>query len=299
VPATAVTVNADASRLQQVVWNLVSNAVKFTGENGTVLVELTVDERVMTLRVCDNGIGIAPDFLPYVFDRFRQADSSTSRTAGGLGLGLAIVKHIVELHGGTIGAASDGEGRGATFTVTLPLAGQPAALPAPGEATVPEVSAPPAGAAVHAASSLTIPASPAVRDAAQTDLDGVRCLIVDDDDDTRYLLRAALEDLGSRVTEAASAAEALPLAVDADVVVADLAMPGEDGYTLIRRIRELPAARGGRVPAIAVTAHATEGDRDRALAAGFDEHLAKPVEPARVVAAIHQLLTPTGSLAAH
>jgi signal transduction histidine kinase len=263
--APAEKIAGDAGRLQQVVWNLLANAVKFTPAGGRVevAVESAPDEVALVVR--DTGAGIHRDFLPYVFDRFRQADSTATRVHGGLGLGLAIVRHLVELHGGTVTAESAGEGQGATFKVTLPR-----------RAALPEAAAE-AGEGRAAAAAF---------DAAPSPLAGVRVLVVDDERDARELLPTLLEPHGARVTVAASAAEALAaLATEwADVLVADLGMPEEDGYSLIRRVRGLDG--GAELPAIALTAYAGEGHRRRALEAGFQVHLAKPVEPSELLAAV-------------
>jgi signal transduction histidine kinase/ActR/RegA family two-component response regulator len=255
-------VTGDPDRLQQVLWNLVSNAVKFTPRGGRVEVSIgrAGDHAVVTVR--DTGVGIRPEFLPLVFDRFRQADASTTRVHGGLGLGLSIVRHLVELHGGTVEAASEGEGRGATFVVRLPLA--------------------PTGAKVGA--EVGRPAPPAT-------LDGVRVLVVDDEPDTLEALGTALAGYGALVRTALSTREALD-ALDrgaVDVLVADIAMPGEDGYALLRELRGRPPDRGGRTPAAALTAYARPVDAERAMAAGFQVHLAKPVEPSDLAAVVARL----------
>ena len=271
--AGASTVNGDPARLQQVVWNLLSNAVKFTEGGGLVQVRLARAGEDVEIAVSDTGPGIAPEFLPHVFERFRQADQKTTRQHGGLGLGLAIVRHLVELHGGAVRADSPGEeGRGATFTVRLP------AMPglrreAPDE---------------HA--------RPAVRDTLPADecperLDGLRVLVVDDEADTREMLRVGLTRCGAEVTTASSAPEALEaLARGApEVLISDIGMPGEDGYELIRRVRALPPEGGGRVPAVALTAYARAEDRLRALRAGYQMHLSKPVELAELTSVIASL----------
>jgi signal transduction histidine kinase/ActR/RegA family two-component response regulator len=245
----------DPERLQQVVWNLLSNAIKFTPRGGRIEVGTAHQEGEVTLTVRDTGKGISPSFLPHVFERFRQADGTSTRSAGGLGLGLAIVRHLVELHGGRVAAASDGEGKGATFTVTLPFAASrdAAALPAEAEET--------------------------------QSLDGVRVLLVEDDVDTREALALVLAEAGARVTSVGSAAEALASLTGSspDVIVCDLGLPGEDGYALMRKLHGLGAGAGRLVPALALTAYAQERDRERALAAGFREHLAKPVSPATLL----------------
>ena len=261
----------DPDRLQQVVWNLVSNAIKFTAPRGRVSVELTRDAAQFSIRVRDTGKGIHPEFLPHVFDRFRQADSSMTRTHAGLGIGLAIARHLVELHGGSIAAESPGEGQGATFSISLPAvalgveSGQ-TARSAPAETPAPAVEA-------------------------FADVGGIRVLVVEDEPDGRELLCEALRAGGAEVADVASAAEALQR-IDAflpDVLVSDLGMPVEDGYSLLRRLRERPPERGGTLPAIAVSAYAREEDRIRASAAGFQVHLAKPFKPSELVSAVARL----------
>jgi PAS domain S-box-containing protein len=264
----------DPRRLQQVMWNLLSNSVKFTPAEGTVAVTAAREGAGVRVDVRDTGAGIAPEFLPHVFERFRQADSSTTRAHSGLGLGLAIVRHLVELHGGTVEADSPGLGGGATFRVWLPAPRPEASAPAarPGQ---PEAA--PAG-------------RPAVR------LDGRRVLVVDDDADTLSLLAAVLQGSGAQTLVAGSADTALEtfLAAVPDVLVTDIGLPGQDGYALLAAIRGLPPEAGGHVPAIALTAYARSVDRQRALAAGFQLHLAKPVDPAALVAAIATVLLPSG-----
>jgi len=251
---------ADADRLQQVVLNLLSNAVKFTPAHGRVEATLTARDSRIEITVRDNGIGIAPEFLPHIFDSFRQADASSSRTHGGLGLGLAIVKRLVELHGGQVSAQSEGEGRGTAVTVTLPVL---------------SVTSP----AVAAQSSEV---------SAATHLAGISVLLVDDHADSRELLTAFLEDLGVVVYNAASADEGLALLRKArpDVLVSDIEMPGESGYALMQKVRALPPEAGGLTPAIALTAYARPDDRMQALTAGFQAHLAKPALPEDLAAAI-------------
>jgi len=265
MPPTAVVVGGDAIRLQQIVWNVVSNAVKFTPAAGRVDVRLGSQDGQAVLRVTDSGIGIAPEFLPYVFDRFRQADSSTTRAHGGLGLGLALVSHLVEMHGGSVEAHSDGRGQGAVFTVRIRLADESEVPVAPESATR-EVRVP-------------------VR------LAGVRVLVVEDEADTRDLLAAALGHSGAEVDPAASAAEALAALRRRrpDVMVCDIGMPGEDGYSLLERVRALASEDGGLVPAIALTAYARSDDRRRALAAGFQIHLSKPVDPDELISAVARM----------
>jgi PAS domain S-box-containing protein len=264
-------VMADAGRLQQVVWNLLANAVKFTPAGGEARVRVARGEAgSVRLIVSDNGIGIRPDFLPHVFDRFRQADSSTTRAYGGVGLGLSIVRHLVELHGGTAWAESEGEGRGCTFTVELP------GLRVAGGGRRGEEESK-AGVAV-------VPEESATRGPRPAMLSGVSVLVVDDEPDALDLVRVVLEQGGARVTAAADAAAAMDALLKAcpDVLVADIGMPGEDGYQFIGRVRALGAERGA-VPAVALTAYAAESDRAQALAAGFQLHIAKPVDPAELV----------------
>jgi len=254
----------DPDRLQQVVWNLVSNAVKFTPKEGRVEVELFKVDSHARLRVKDTGKGIPPGFLPHVFDRLRQADSTSTRAHGGLGIGLAIVRHLVELHGGTVAAESGGEGKGAVFTVELPVSA----------ATGPPRLAPDSAAAQEG-----------VR------LDGVRVMVVDDEADTRDLLSFSLRNYGAEVTALGSASEALAAIQrdKPDVLVSDIGLPGDDGYSLIRKVRALDEDRGGRVPAAALTAYAKDEDRTRAIAAGFQAHVPKPVELAELASVVASL----------
>jgi PAS domain S-box-containing protein len=252
----------DPDRLQQVAWNLLSNAVKFTPSGGRVTVKVSAAPSTVNVVVSDTGIGIDADLLPYIFDRFRQADSSTTRVHGGLGLGLAIVRHLVELHGGVVHAASEGAGRGATFTVSLPAA---------------SVSAPDRHPAIGVAEEQPTP----------TRLDRLRVLVVDDDPDARDLVAEVLRRSGGVVVTAASTAEALAT-IGADrpqILVADIGMPGEDGYVLVRRLRQLDDRELASIPALALTAYAQATDRDRALAAGFQAYIAKPVDPVALVRA--------------
>ena len=263
----------DANRLQQVVWNLLSNSIKFTPVGGRIEVKLEEVGADARITVTDNGAGISEDFLPYVFDRFRQADSTFARKHGGLGLGLAIVRHLVELHGGTVYADSAGEGNGATFAATFPL------LESVDPARVKDGST----AALRPVGTL----------------DGLRVLIVDDEAEARELLSTILEQRGAEVTTAASAAEALNCLQGngrlPDVLVSDLGMPREDGFELIRKVRTLEPERGGRIPAIALTAYARSEDRARALAAGYEMHVSKPVEPAQLSNALGDLVRRTRS----
>ncbi len=261
-----VTVSGDPVRLQQVVWNLLSNAIKFTPRGGRVRVMLERVNSHVEISVSDDGAGIAPEFLPHVFDRFRQADQKTTRTHGGLGLGLSIVRHLVELHGGSVRAESEGEGRGSTFTVALPVS--------------PVNHSASQGARVHPAARDTLP-----RFECPDRLDGLRVLVVDDEHDTREMLRAGLGHCGAEVITAASAAEALAEVRESppDVLVSDIGMPGEDGYELVRQLRAMPPEGGGRVPAIALTAYARVEDRMQALRAGYQMHVPKPVELAELI----------------
>jgi len=255
----------DGGRLQQVVWNLLSNAIKFTPEGGGVEIRVGLADGRAQIVVSDTGRGIGPDFLPFVFERFRQADSATTRTHGGLGLGLAIVRQLVELHGGTVRAESPGEGQGATFTVSLPI---------------PTFQLD--GAEGHGA--------PGKVDAPS--LEGLRVLVVDDEADARESLTVVLEQCGAVVTAVASVREALGALAHQrpDILVSDIGMPEEDGYSLIEKVRVLEAAqRGGRIPAVALTAYAAPEDRRRALAAGYELHVPKPVTPEELVTAVANL----------
>ena len=260
----------DAERLQQIIWNLLSNAIKFTPAGGRVSVQLRKLENDAEISVRDSGIGIDVQFLPHVFDRFRQANSATTRVHGGLGLGLSIVRELVQLHDGTVQVHSDGEGKGSVFTVRLPLAG-------PKTPTVAE-----AGIRLDdvVEKLATLDASAVLR--------GLKILVVDDEQDTRDFVRAVLERCGSDVRTAASAQEALDFIVAnrPDFVISDVGMPGEDGFSLISKLRALPADRGGETPAVALTAYARPDDRLRLLRSGFQIHVPKPVEPAELVVAI-------------
>ena len=266
---------ADPDRMQQVVWNLLTNAVKFTPPGGRVGVTIDApDSERLRLRVSDTGQGINQKFLPYVFDRFRQADSTSTRSHGGLGIGLTIVRHIVEAHNGAVAADSLGEGHGATFTVTLPVAraSQRSDQNEP-RRNVPVMNALP------------------VRGNGTPDLSGTTVLIVDDQPDAREIVVELLKRAGATVTAAASTDECLECLPQTrpDVLVSDIAMPGRDGYELIRVLRTLPADQGGQTPAIALTAFARDEDRTRALTAGFQLHVPKPVEPVELLDAIAQL----------
>ncbi|HWS90456.1 MAG TPA: PAS domain S-box protein [Pyrinomonadaceae bacterium] len=283
-PLAAVT--GDAARLQQVVWNLLANAVKFTPAGGEVRASV---QRLLThvrIEVSDTGQGILPEFLPYAFDRFRQADMGTTRQHGGLGLGLSIVRHLVEAHGGSVHAYSAGEGLGSTFTVDLPL-------PAEAELPVPRAEAP-AAQAQGTARPGDSQTPPAAREGAAESLPPlvcVRVLVVDDDEDTLEMLTLFLRRAGAEVARAESAAAALETLerFRPDVLVADIGMPEVDGYELLRRVRALAPERGGLTPAVALTAYAGESDRARALRSGFQAHLPKPVEPAALIDAVTSL----------
>jgi PAS domain S-box-containing protein len=264
-PHTELVVTGDATRLRQIVWNVLSNGVKFTPPDGTVEVELRRVDSLAQIVVRDTGQGIPPEFLPFVFDRFRQADATTTRRYGGLGLGLAIVRHLTEAHGGTVSAESDGENRGSTFTVRLPLRETPAVRrPAPALAEVQTLQILPAG---------------------------TRILVVDDQADARELVREVLESAGARVTMATSARDALDkLGRDRfDALLADIGMPEQDGHSLIEMVRRAAGANRN-VPAVAVTAYAGVRERDRALTSGFDRHISKPIEPHLLIQAVRQVL---------
>lgn len=273
-------ISGDAGRLQQVVWNLLANAIKFTPSGGRVSVRLARAGRNVLIRVSDTGEGISTDFLPFIFDRFRQADGTSTRRHGGLGLGLAIVRHLVELHGGTVHADSEGEGRGATFTISLPLAE---------EST---------GKRRRATSKLWAREEATARINPLPSLEGVRVLLVDDDQDTLNMLAEILTGNRAAVQLASSVAEALEVLqwYKPDVLVSDLAMPCEDGYSLIAKVRALEATSGGQIPAVALTAYVRIEDRTRALAAGFNMFVPKPIEPVELVAAIANLAEPDTAL---
>lgn len=269
-----VLLTADADRLRQIVWNLVANGIKFTPRGGKVVVGATRRDSNVEIWVQDSGIGIAPEYLGRVFDRFSQADSTSTRMHGGLGIGLAIVKHLVELHGGTVSAASAGAGQGARFTVTLPLRAvrrnDGLQITAAGGATPP----------VTDVGALNVP------------LGGRRALLVEDEEDARRLLAAVLVRGGAEVKACASAREALAIMDHwwPDFLVCDIGLPGQDGVELLGQAQSLAADRGRRLPALAVTAHAAPAERHRALAAGFGQYLTKPVEPVELLAAAQQLL---------
>jgi PAS domain S-box-containing protein len=268
-------IQADVARLQQVIWNLLSNAVKFTPAGGQVRIEAICAGDDAVISVTDTGQGMAAEFVPHVFERFRQEDGATTRKTGGLGLGLAIAKHLVELHGGTVSARSDGLGKGSVFTVTLPLHGTRAA------SRLSRTSAP--GASASAAPLFTLPPDA---------LAGRRLLVIDDEADTRSYLHRVLTDRGAQVAVAESAAEGLQRALKEkpDAVICDISMPGEDGYSFIRHLRRAEDGTAAALPVAALTALARGEDRQRALDAGFDEHCAKPVEPAELLALVARLL---------
>jgi PAS domain S-box-containing protein len=264
--------SGDPARLQQIVWNLLSNAVKFTPHGGHITLGLSRSDAHIELSVTDDGEGISAEFLPYVFDRFRQADASIKRRHGGLGLGLAIVRHLAELHGGTVTAQSNGEGRGSRFGVQLPILAQSGENPAPPAAVpprMPDNSVPP-------------------RTRPKARLTGLRILSVDDDPNTREMLQEALERAGAEVVSAACAAEAMEKlrAFRPHVLVSDIGLPEEDGYDLLRKVRALSAADCGNTPAVALTGYAREQDYKAAMAAGYQEFVAKPVNLEELYSAI-------------
>ena len=264
-------ISGDADRLQQVVWNLLTNAVKFTPKGGKIQLKVQRINSHVEIVVSDSGVGINKEFLPYVFDRFRQADGSTTRIHGGLGLGLSIVRQLVDLHGGSVGVESKGEGKGATFTITLPFAGvssdqkETESLPTHGDEIVTFEDLP--------------------------SLQGLKVLVVDDEADTRELIREVLKECGSEVMLSRSAEEALEALerYHPDILISDLGMPDEDGYSLISKIRALPPERGGQIPAAALTAYARAEDRMRVLRSGFQFHLPKPVDSAELVTVVASL----------
>ena len=265
-------ISGDADRLQQVVWNLLTNSVKFTPKDGRIQIKVQRVDSHVEIVVRDSGVGISKEFLPYVFDRFRQADASSTRIHGGLGLGLSIVHQLVDLHGGAVTVQSEGEGKGATFTVTLPF--------------VAVVSHQKEPEAVHPTQSdevLSFDGLPS--------LQGLRILVVDDEPDTRELIHEVLKECGAEVITSPSAAEAL-VALEQhkpDILISDLGMPDEDGYSLITKIRALPSERGGEIPAAALTAYARAEDRMRVLRSGFQFHLPKPVDSAELVTVVASL----------
>lgn len=272
-PSQALTVIGDANRMQQIIWNLLTNAVKFSKRGGLIRVILRELNGSAVLEVHDNGIGIHPEFLPYVFDRFRQERQMINRSAMGLGLGLSIVRHLVELQGGSVAAHSPGEGEGASFTVSFPLAPNRSAV---------EISAPPAAAVIPSYEELL---------ASSVSLKGIRVLAVDDEADSRELIRTLLEECGAQAMTAGSATEGLQALADfcPDVLISDLGMPGEDGYAFIARVRALSSEAGGLVPAVALTAYSRSEDRALALQSGFQAHLSKPVTANELTATVARL----------
>ena len=261
-------VMGDPGRLQQAVSNLMSNAVKFTPIGGRVEVSVDTADRQARLRVTDTGEGMSPGFLPFAFERFRQQDDTSTRAHHGLGLGLYVVRHVISHHSGVVSAESPGQGRGSTFTVLLPLTA------APGEGHSPKHPRP-------------------LKDRLQP---GLTVLLVDDEEDAREALRLILQQNGMIVTTAASAREALELVerLQPDILLSDIAMPGEDGLSLIRRVRLLPFDRGGQILAIAISAYAGAEDRRKALLAGFQRHIPKPVDPAHLLAVIATMTRKAG-----
>jgi CheY-like chemotaxis protein len=268
----------DANRVQQVIWNLLSNAVKFTSEGGRVEAGLSRSGGHVEITVTDTGMGIEPEFMPYVFDRFRQADSTSTRKYSGLGLGLAIVRHVVEMHGGTVAASSPGKGQGATFKVRFPIASPDILLQPVKRAPGPEVKQPTQPNHVDGKHNLA----------------GIRVLVVDDDLDTLEVLKVILQNRGAEVITASSAGDALQALEQSlpDALVSDLAMPEHDGYELIAEIRQRGPERGGNIPAVALTAYARVEDRMRALTAGFHMYLPKPVDSNELVAVVANLAHP-------
>jgi signal transduction histidine kinase/CheY-like chemotaxis protein len=253
-------ISADSARIQQILWNLLTNAVKFTPNDGQIEISARREDAMLSISVKDTGKGIAPAFLPFVFDRFRQAESSTTRRFGGLGLGLAIVRHLVELHGGTVSVESRGEGQGAIFTIKIPLV-QP---------QQPLIEAETNGAARPENSGTSAPVS----------LNGLNILIVDDEADAREMVKMFLENSGANVTAANSVTEALEKLQRKvpDLIISDIGMPDINGYQFIEKVRSLPPENGGTVPAVALTAYSRGEDVKRALRAGYQKHIAKPIE---------------------
>jgi CheY-like chemotaxis protein len=265
----------EANRLQQAIWNLLSNAVKFTNEGGRIEARLRRAENEIEITVSDTGIGIEPQFLPYVFERFRQADSSSTRKYGGLGLGLAIAHHIIELHGGSISASSPGRNQGATFMIRLPLA-MTSQSPQAGrwrlESEAPQIKWRKGSEGYQR-------------------LDGARILVVEDDPETLDMLKFIFDECGAEVTTADSVSEALEALerFRPDALVSDIAMPNQDGYDLIRQVRSRGPGQGGKIPAVALTAYASAEDRIRVLASGYQTHVSKPVDPGELIATVASL----------
>ena len=257
---------ADSARLHQIIWNLLSNAVKFTPNGGRINVRVEQDGTDARVTVKDTGQGVDPEFLPRVFDRFRQADSSTTRSFGGLGLGLAIVRHLVELHGGTVSAQSDGVNKGATFSATFPLL-------------------------ADRSDAVAVAQSGEISAVEFRSLDGLRVLLVDDEPEARQIISTVIERTGAEVTACTSASEALAKLAEwrPDVILSDIAMPDEDGYSFIGKVRSLPRDKGGETPAAALTAYARDVDRRQALAAGYQMHIAKPIGASQLVYMVARL----------
>ena len=273
-------ISGDPDRLQQVFWNLISNAVKFTPKHGRVQIRLQRVNSHVEVAVSDTGQGISKDFLPYVFDRFRQADSAITRLHGGLGLGLAIVRHLIELHGGLTEARSPGEGQGATFTVRLPIM----------------ISHDSGRFSLNAQETDTTSSLHQAGFDCPPSLVGLRVLILDDEADARALLKVILEECKAEVTTVANATEAYDTLewLKPDVIISDIGMPSEDGYAFMRKLRKNEVGTGSRIPAVALTAHARVEDRLRALSAGYQVHVAKPIEPAELVAVLVSLVGRSG-----
>ncbi|MDQ2100065.1 MAG: CheR family methyltransferase [Tychonema bourrellyi B0820] len=271
---SSATVLGDANRLQQVLWNLLSNSIKFTPSGGRVEIVLEAIDSHAQIRVSDTGKGILAEFLPYIFDRFHQGDSSTTKANQGLGLGLSIVRHLVELHGGTVQAQSPGEGQGTTITMRLSLV------------SIPQELTPPSNLEPTVFTSSVNASTDYIRS-----LEGLHILSVDDDADTRELLKFVLEDYGAEVETVGSAKEAIAALTENlyDVLISDIGMPGEDGYSLIQQVRSLDAAAGGNIPAIALTAYASDGERIKAIDIGFNKHIAKPVKPIQLALIVAEL----------
>jgi signal transduction histidine kinase/CheY-like chemotaxis protein len=269
----SLTITADPDRLQQVVWNLLSNGVKFTPKGGRVSVDARREGSNVCISVTDTGEGVRPEVLPLIFEPFQQGDASTTRRHGGLGLGLAIVKQLVTAHGGTVRAASEGAGRGATFTLEIPA-----------RSAIPAVTR-------SLRSSTTSEVTPPPQQAESPRLDGLRLLVIDDEPDALAVVGEVLRERGAQVDCVSSVEEALArfLQVKPDVIVSDIGMPDQDGYTLIRRIRALSVELGGRTPAIALTAYARAEDAQRAFAAGYQMHVSKPVEPTQLTSLVANL----------
>jgi CheY-like chemotaxis protein/anti-sigma regulatory factor (Ser/Thr protein kinase) len=259
----------DADRLQQVFLNLLSNAIKFTPPDGRIDVRVTDGDSTVKIEITDSGQGIKPEFLPFVFERFRQADSSYTREAGGLGLGLAIVKHLVEQHGGKVSVTSGGENRGSIFTVALPVL------------SVKESQSFPSSASAESSE----------KQPAQS-LENVHVLLVEDDADSREMLEVFFKQFDMKVTAVESADKALKAVKEfqPDILISDVGLPGEDGYKLIRNIRELAPEKGGQIPAVALTGYASLQDRSLAIEAGYQEHLAKPVDIDKLIELVKNML---------